>query len=491
MSIYKTFVFVSFIAAAATCHGEETKRHPIPNKTAAAESKQLVKETFGGLISKATKSAQKVELAATLTEKSKDSSPSNMYTMLTLAIKLASDGGGVKEAFDAIDAITTNYETDGKDLTITALKRLTTKASSSNQLVLVQKCMERIPRAMDADEYTYAMQLAQHANMGATKAKDKSLAKKTYAVRRDLIKVLVRFKKVKLGLKTLKETPNDAEANLIVGEFYCFVKGDWPKGLSMLTKCGKEPQQSLAVIELDKPTKPDDQNELAEAWWEIADKAPEIEQHSLRSHAAYWYKQALPGLSGLLKAVAKKRAEEFQETVATKVEDTAVATASPGFDKWVPTKGKWSIKDGILTQSSMDTDCRIFVPDSEEWTDYIFEVQARKTGGKEGFLIIFRAKNKKQLYWWNLGGWSNSKHVIETRPRSIIAEKKAKLVNNKWYKIKIKVEGPSIECYLNGVRVHKVKNNIYPVGGVGLGTWLTTVDYRKPRITTLKGKPLH
>jgi len=44
---------------------------------------------------------------------------------------------------------------------------------------------------------------------------------------------------------------------------------------------------------------------------------------------------------------------------------------------------------------------------------YEFTVEARKTGGNEGFLVLVRALNNREFYWANLGGWGNIGHALE------------------------------------------------------------------------------
>jgi len=64
---------------------------------------------------------------------------------------------------------------------------------------------------------------------------------------------------------------------------------------------------------------------------------------------------------------------------------------------WQVERGDWELKESKLAQTSLKDGCRIFAPQAR-WDDYIYEVKARKTGGVEGFLILFRAKDGKIIY---------------------------------------------------------------------------------------------
>ena len=73
--------------------------------------------------------------------------------------------------------------------------------------------------------------------------------------------------------------------------------------------------------------------------------------------------------------------------------------------------GRWSIEDGQVVQAGMGTDQRLVFGDPT-WTDYEFTLEALKTGGSEGFLILFRETKPSVHYWYNLGGWQNQRHQL-------------------------------------------------------------------------------
>lgn len=121
--------------------------------------------------------------------------------------------------------------------------------------------------------------------------------------------------------------------------------------------------------------------------------------------------------------------------------------------------GNWSISGGNLYQSStaMQGDilfCTQTVPDS-----YVIELDATKNSGSEGFLIAFNYKDSDNWTWWNLGGWWNASHGIETcvnGSKSTIVRTNGSLVNGHKYHIKIEVDGENVRCYLDGELVHDV-----------------------------------
>jgi hypothetical protein len=168
------------------------------------------------------------------------------------------------------------------------------------------------------------------------------------------------------------------------------------------------------------------------------------------------------------------------------------ADADASFDAWTASKGQWKTRNHVYCQNLTETDCRSFCG-LNGWTDYVYEVQARKVAGAEGFLVLFRVKDASSFYWWNIGGWSNRQHGLETRGGARVAFPRVNggIETGKWYDIKVVVKGPTIECYLDGKQIHKVNNGIYKTGGVGLGSWSTRVQYRNVKVTAPDGTVLY
>ena len=56
---------------------------------------------------------------------------------------------------------------------------------------------------------------------------------------------------VRAAFETLMTKPEDPAANIAAGEYLCFVKGDWPRGLAMLVKGDDKSLTDLASREQD------------------------------------------------------------------------------------------------------------------------------------------------------------------------------------------------------------------------------------------------
>lgn len=124
--------------------------------------------------------------------------------------------------------------------------------------------------------------------------------------------------------------------------------------------------------------------------------------------------------------------------------------------QWSPVGGEWAVADGEYVQSGTANDGRSIVTDAyaKDWSDYTLELDARKISGDEGFLVGFAAGGPNDYYWWNLGGWNNTRSVLQRASGGSAGEVKAveghSITTGQDYHVKIVVSGRTIELYLDG-----------------------------------------
>ena len=129
--------------------------------------------------------------------------------------------------------------------------------------------------------------------------------------------------------------------------------------------------------------------------------------------------------------------------------------------QWNISGGKWesNLTDASATirQTAIQENCVAICPQEMQGRDYDVTVEARKTGGDEGFLLIFDHTGDNEYRWFNVAGWGNSQHAVEdiynggkTQP----ATSRGHIENNRWYTLKVEVRGNHIATYLDGAKVH-------------------------------------
>ncbi len=173
---------------------------------------------------------------------------------------------------------------------------------------------------------------------------------------------------------------------------------------------------------------------------------------------------------------------------------TAQPAASPELTEipwtgWQSAAGTWALRqDGRYEQTEITTNCRTFAP-MFALRDYVFEVTARKTGGKEGFLVIFRAQDTNSFYWWNVAGWRNTGHAIEkkgSKGNAILCRIPGQVETGRDYLLRVAVQGDHFRCWLDGTLIHDFRDKTFRAGGIGLGTWNTSAIYSSPRLRELR-----
>ncbi|GIX07842.1 MAG: hypothetical protein KatS3mg115_2245 [Candidatus Poribacteria bacterium] len=171
---------------------------------------------------------------------------------------------------------------------------------------------------------------------------------------------------------------------------------------------------------------------------------------------------------------------------------------------WVPLWGDWVVEDGVYKQRSLEINTMSVVADEawdDSWVEYTFECRARRVEGPEGFLVMFRLNGMMQdrgvalaphpprmasaprstQYWWNLGGWANTRSGVERWIDSARVEQGFQeghsLELNRWYEIKIENRTDGYALYLDGQLFAEVQDAEVQGGRVGLGSWATAVEY--------------
>lgn len=126
--------------------------------------------------------------------------------------------------------------------------------------------------------------------------------------------------------------------------------------------------------------------------------------------------------------------------------------------KWASQQGSWAVSGGRYVQSSTSTtDARSIMAGAYEkgWTNYTLELDATKLSGAEGFLVGFGATGANNFYWWNLGGWNNTRSVLQRADggsaSEVVALEGESVATGTTYHLKIEVDGTTVRLYQDGV----------------------------------------
>jgi hypothetical protein len=115
--------------------------------------------------------------------------------------------------------------------------------------------------------------------------------------------------------QTLAARPDDPDANLWLGQFYCFHKGSWDRGLPLLAKGSDPGLKALAQKELKPSATLDVLREVADAWWDRAQETSGVLKAQLQRHAYHRYLLCLPGRDAVDEAEIDRRLRLLGEQV--------------------------------------------------------------------------------------------------------------------------------------------------------------------------------
>jgi alpha-L-arabinofuranosidase len=160
-----------------------------------------------------------------------------------------------------------------------------------------------------------------------------------------------------------------------------------------------------------------------------------------------------PFRSGAVGVGTWRTRAEFKDFRVTQGDKVLFASDfAQGTDGWkLLGGGDWHTTGNLLRQDSEAEFIRALVGD-KSWNDYTISVKARKLGGQEGFLVLFRVNNDGDKCWWNVGGWGNAQHGIELN--EIMIQTPGRIETGRWYDLRVEVKGQNIKCYLDGKLVH-------------------------------------
>ena len=153
---------------------------------------------------------------------------------------------------------------------------------------------------------------------------------------------------------------------------------------------------------------------------------------------------------------------EFKELKVTRGDET-LFTGVPSADLAGMTtfRGNWQIDGDTIRQANEREAARAQFGDPT-WNDYTLSLKARKLSGAEGLGVIVRSSDGGSYLQWNLGSDKNSSHRLDAHLASHSTDNttvdtvKGSLESNRWYDLRVELQGSHVRCYLDGKLVHDI-----------------------------------
>ena len=178
-------------------------------------------------------------------------------------------------------------------------------------------------QAMSEGNLALATELGKLAVRAAIKGRDKEVLERVRTQAKQYEEVATAYTEVEKATATLAQKPQDPEANLTVGKYHCLIRGDWETGLPMLAQGSDADLKALARRELERVSVAEAQAALGDQWRALAAKNKGLAKRQVQARAVFWYRKALPGLSGGAKGAAEKWLKELGGRPAPEKEPAA------------------------------------------------------------------------------------------------------------------------------------------------------------------------
>jgi hypothetical protein len=318
------YKLASWVVAVILCAGmalgaekvSEKREGPfgVPDDDAVAKATRLIKQTFAAEYVSATTLPQRAALAQRLLKEAidtRDDLPAR-YALLCEARDLAAKAADAATACRAIELLSQGFGVAAGEMTFAALSTAQRVAlTPPNQESLAHAALLAVDQALSKDDYDLAARLAALAEGAAERAKKIVLLTDAQEKVKEAAWAAHEFERAKTALETLTTKPDDAEARAAAGRFKCLVKNDWERGLPLLVESADAQLKLLA--ERDQAAQTADavaQAKVGDQWWELGEQHLQRARLACRTRAAYWYKKAVPKLTGLSKTTAEKRLDE-------------------------------------------------------------------------------------------------------------------------------------------------------------------------------------
>jgi hypothetical protein len=246
--------------------------------------------------------------------------PAAQFILFREAQDIAAQNGSLELAFEAVDGSAAVFDVDGTAMKNAVLTLAAKTAKTPEDLVKVAEgYLVLIDAALAADDFDAADKAASAAAQIVRRGNLPAVTAKVAARQKEVAELKSKYEKVKKALDTLIKDPESPAANLEVGLYCCFVKGDWDTGLPLLAKGSDVALKSVAVKDLAHPTETAARIDLADGWWDLAEKEKnDARQRHLYTRAMQLYEKAFPDVSGLLQTKVQMRIDAYRRKIMIK-----------------------------------------------------------------------------------------------------------------------------------------------------------------------------
>jgi hypothetical protein len=275
---------------------------PIPDEAALEQADAAVAEQFRKEFDHAQGKfgtlEEKAKLANQLLEQARQTSnePATRFVLFRQAGEFAAKSGKLAAVQNCLSELEQSFQVDSLRLKSDLLDMLGRSAKySPDRSAAGSEAFKLVDEALARSDVVLARALIETASNCAKLAKNGELSQAILEWKKEHPE-LKDFDEYRQAELDLKKDPANRDALLRQGRFLCLVQNEWDAGLPKLIQAGPPAIQRAAELESAKPSDPEEQVALGDAWWLAAEGAEGRWQERMRARAGYWYRRAGPRL---------------------------------------------------------------------------------------------------------------------------------------------------------------------------------------------------
>jgi tetratricopeptide (TPR) repeat protein len=291
-------------------------KSPLPSESELEPKLELIRELYQNEYRQATSSAQKVELAKLMHREGQETSddPVGRFALWQVSRDILTREGEYESALAIVDNLAIHYQDfDALASKVSTLQDSASKVSDAPLAGFLAAVRKVAQDCLQAEQFEQAQSLCEFASQ--TIGSRASAAERDELARLQAETKLIEeaFHRYRQALQTLRSGQRDSEANQVVGQYLCFLRGDWERGLDHLVLAGDQAIREAAERELGGPTDTSQAIAIADAWFEIAQSlGGDSGRVNVQQHSLDWYREALQDAKGLDRKKVDARIAELE-----------------------------------------------------------------------------------------------------------------------------------------------------------------------------------
>ena len=294
---------------------EDSAGKPSPPKLEAVEqARSQIAAEFAQQLAQASRPDEKMALVRMLAAEGNKAAdqPVRAYALLEMACQMAVDLADADEALLAIDGMARHFAVDAPAMKAAVLSQIAQKTiTAARRKQLAPRITAVLDELLAGEHLSAAEQLLSALQHNAAEALDAELRKESQQRGEQFQRWKQQYQLVEQARQTVAQNPDDQQAHLLLGQYYCFVKADWEQGLKHLARCGDPLLQQAAAAENAVSDEPSEQLKLADLWWEASGKLPAQYRQQARQRAGHWYSRIKGTLPEEQQQLVSQRLDEL------------------------------------------------------------------------------------------------------------------------------------------------------------------------------------